>query len=116
MILYCDGVPVNGAPWDLDFKRDIMARAYSDLFQFVMKTKENFGNDMSLKDFKNGYCLFTFNLEPFFDGQNTHMNLSKTGNLRLVVDFDTALTATTSCLIYREFQSCFFSSQKKETF
>ena len=43
LILYCDGVPVSGAPWDLDFKKDIMARAYSDLFQFVMKTKENFG-------------------------------------------------------------------------
>ena len=30
------------------------------------------------------------------------MNLSKTGNLQLVVDFDTALTATTSCLIIQE--------------
>ena len=71
---------------------------------------------MSLKDFKNGYCLFTFHLEPFFDGQNTHMNLSKTGNLRLVVDFDTALTATTSCLIYSEFQRVFYHHKRKRHF
>ena len=40
MVLYCDGVPVNGAPLDLDFKRSFMARAYSDLFQFVTKLKK----------------------------------------------------------------------------
>ena len=46
-----------------------MARAYSDLFQSVTKTKENFGNDITLKDFENGYCPFTFYPEPFLDGQ-----------------------------------------------
>ena len=59
MTLYCDGVPVNGAPWQLDFKRNLAVRAYSDLFQFVQKFKTNFGNDLSVQDFMSGYCLFT---------------------------------------------------------
>ena len=52
MILYFDGVPVNGAPWDLDFKRGTFARAYTDLFQFVVKSNENFGNDINTKRFQ----------------------------------------------------------------
>lgn len=83
------------------------------MFQFVMKSKENFGKDITLNDFKSGYCLFTFHLEPFFDGQNTHMNLTKTGNLRLVVDFDSALAATTSCIVYSEMQGIFFVSKER---
>lgn len=114
MILYCDGVPVNGAPWDLDFKRNTIVRAYSDLFQFVGKAKENFGNDITLKDFKNGYSLFTFHLEPFFDGQNRHMNLIKTGNLRLVVEFDAALRSTFSCIIYSEMQQFFQITKERD--
>ena len=114
MTLYCDGVPVNGAPWELDFKRKTVARAYSDLYQFVIKSKENFGNDISLKDFMNGYCLFTFHLEPFFDGQNRHMSLSKTGNLRLVIEFDTALTSTMSCIVYSETQGFFQITKERD--
>ena len=71
MCLYCDGIPVNGAPWKLNFKTKSVVRAYSDIFQFVNKAKEKFGNNISLNDFVRGTSLFTFHMEPFYDGKTS---------------------------------------------
>ena len=95
-------------------KKKLVARAYSDLYQYVQKSKINFGNDISLEDFINGYTLFCFHIEPYFDGQNRHMHLSKTGNMRLSVDFNAPLSKTMSCIVYSETQGLFEITKERD--
>ena len=94
MCLYADGIPVGGNPIKLDFssKRGAaITRAYCELFQSTGKWKFDSGNDMTRDDFINGNTLFVFQLEPYFGQHGNYLSLVKTGNVRLDVQFRSAL-------------------------
>ena len=66
-------------------------RAYTELFQSTGKWKQDAGNDINRDDFITGQTLFVFQLEPYFSEHGSYLSLVKTGNLRLDVQFKTAL-------------------------
>lgn len=92
--LYADGIPVGGNPIKLDFTASngpVVMRAYTELFQSTGKWKQDAGNDINRDDFITGQNLFVFQLEPYFSEHGSYLSLVKTGNLRLDVQFKTAL-------------------------
>lgn len=92
--LYADGIPVGGNPIKLDFTASngpTVMRAYTELFQSTGKWKQDAGNDINRDDFITGQTLFVFQLEPYFSEHGSYLSLVKTGNLRLDVQFKTAL-------------------------
>lgn len=93
--LYADGIPVGGNPIMLDFTEATGAtvmRAYTEMFQSTGKWNRDAGNDINREDFIKGNTLFVFQLEPFFSEHGNYLSLVKTGNLRLDIQFKTALT------------------------
>lgn len=93
--LYADGIPVGGNPIKLDFTEATGAtvmRAYTEMFQSTGKWNRDAGNDINREDFIKGNTLFVFQLEPFFSEHGNYLSLVKTGNLRLDIQFKTALT------------------------
>ena len=94
--LYADGIPVGGNPIKMDFTSASGAsivRAYSEMFQNTGKWNRDAGNDISRADFINGSTLFVFQLEPDFSHQGNYLSLVKTGNVRLDIQFQKALTS-----------------------
>ena len=115
--LYADGLPVGGAPIKLNFDKtqgQTIARAYAELFMYKNKWGKDSGNDISREDFIDGNTLFAFQLEPFYDGQNGFMNLTKTGNVRLHAQFSKPLTKTMTCIIYSESPSYFEINEARD--
>ncbi|MES9903034.1 MAG: hypothetical protein ABW168_10160 [Sedimenticola sp.] len=108
--LFSDGIPVGGAPSKLNFNKAegaTIARAYSDLFTNYGKWKKDTGNDITREDFVDGFSLFVFQPEAYFDGQNEYLSLVKTGSLRLDVEFAKPLAHTLTAIVYSESQGFF---------
>lgn len=92
--LYADGIPVGGNLLKLDFTTatgPTVMRAYTELFQSYGKWNRDEGNDISIESFLSGTTLFVFQLEPYFSEHGSYLTLMKTGNVRLDVQFQSAL-------------------------
>ncbi|MES9883689.1 MAG: hypothetical protein ABW185_22790 [Sedimenticola sp.] len=115
--IYADGVPVGGAPVKVNFDKTTgrtTARAFTDLFRFANKWKSDSGNDLNEDDFSSGSTLFVFQLEPFYDGQKSFINLVKTGSIRLDVQFSTPLPETMTCIVYSEAPGYFEINEQRD--
>jgi hypothetical protein len=62
------------------------------------------GNTISIEDYANGYTLFAFDLTPDMCNSE-HVNLIKSGNLRIELKFKEALPTAVQCVIYMEYES-----------
>ena len=115
--VFADGLPTNGAPSKLSFnptKGSTFVRAYTDMFQNYGKWKTNRGNNISREDFENGYCLFTFQLQPYFGNDNDYLFLVKTANVRLEVEFNQPLTKNRTCIVYSENSAIFEINKERD--
>lgn len=93
--VYCDGLPVDGNPLKLDFdaaRGSAVIRAYTNLLLTEGKWRTDEGNLPDRQRYLNGSTLFAFQLEPDFSQHGEYLSLVKTGNVRLDVVFNTALT------------------------
>ncbi|KAJ8311949.1 hypothetical protein KUTeg_010502 [Tegillarca granosa] len=104
--LTCDGVTVQGSgPEKLNFSSsngEIMVTPFINMFQTADMWGNNDGNNLTRKDFISGYTLFCFDLQPVFGQRSSFLKLLKKGNVRLEVQFGTALSETVSCIVYSE--------------
>lgn len=102
---------VGGQPLKINFDpsategRDYVA-AYNNLYSATGTEGKDFGNGISLDDFKDGYTIFCFNLEPF-DNPGPYFNLMKTGFVRLSITFSKPLEETIVLIVYTENQDIF---------
>lgn len=109
--LIVNEVVVGGQPLHVNFDsttakgRDYVT-AYSNMFTTTGTDGENFGNNILLSDYAQGYALFCFNLEPFAK-PGKYLNLVKTGFVRLSLQFGTPLAQTIVIVIYSEHQDMF---------
>lgn len=95
IVVYCDGLPAGGNPLKLDFDKTggtVITRAYTNLLLASGKWREDEGNQLDRSHFISGSTLFVFQLEPNFSHHGEYLSLVKTGNVRLDVQFKTALT------------------------
>ncbi|XP_067653380.1 uncharacterized protein F54H12.2-like [Haliotis asinina] len=92
--LYVNGVSVPGraAPSD-------DADTYLNLFDNFKYWSQDKGNFISRKNFLLGSALFVYHLDEI---GTDYLNLVKSGNVRLEIEFKSALTKTLSCIIMSE--------------
>jgi hypothetical protein len=113
--LSVDGEPVAGTPLRCDFTSGLYARAYDSMFHFLNKSYKDHGLDISYEDFGNGYSLFCFDLTADGCGNCTdHLELERSGNLRLQLSFANNLTSTVNLLMYGEFESSAEVTRQRE--
>jgi hypothetical protein len=97
--LFVDGLAVGGSPTKVDFDATggyAFMRAYVDLTLAAGKWNVDAGNDIGRLDFAKGSTLFAFELEPSFAQHGEYLTLVKSGNVRLDVQFKTALAGKLS--------------------
>ncbi|XP_067658220.1 uncharacterized protein F54H12.2-like [Haliotis asinina] len=108
--LYVNGVSVPGRPTRAD---DV--NSYVNMFDGMGFWRENRGNFISRGEFLLGNALFVFELEELC-GESEYLNLVKTGNVRLEIEFKAALTKTLSCIILSERNSIIEIDQARNVF
>ncbi|XP_046560079.1 uncharacterized protein F54H12.2-like [Haliotis rubra] len=108
--LYVNGVSVPGRPTRAD---DV--NSYVNMFDGAGLWRENQGNCISREEFLLGNALFVFELEEVC-GESEYLNLVKSGNVRLEIEFKTALTQTLSCIILSERNSIIEIYQARNVF
>ena len=101
--LYADQKPLLDL--DLDFSNSQYLESFSNLFFHLGYANQNKGNlHINRENFKDGYCIFVYDLSATL-GMGKHLNLQKTGNLRLSLTFGSPLTKSTTLLVIGSFQN-----------
>ncbi|CAF1124510.1 unnamed protein product [Brachionus calyciflorus] len=96
----------------LNFDNNNYLRAYNSLFENIDRQLFITGNNISREDFKNGYCLFAYDLSPdLCSGE--HFNLIKTGNLSIHLTFKTGPNIPLQLVLYQEFDSVIEINQNR---
>ncbi|KAK3086425.1 hypothetical protein FSP39_018310 [Pinctada imbricata] len=114
--LHSDGTPIANSPLKLNFdsSADTTVSAYVNLFDSNGKWLFDTGNNISRDDFlKGGNVVFCFDLEPAFD-QGEYLTLLRQGNVRLDVQFNTALTETITVIVWGQYSSLFQINQARD--
>ena len=101
MSLDVDGRPFPHKPLETNFPDGLCAQAYFNLAMATGRLYGDVSHGITMKQFKNGYTLFMFDLTP--DGcHGAGVHLIKHGSLTLDVTFGTALPNTVSLFAYLE--------------
>ncbi len=112
MQLYTDGEPVLAKPLRLNMNDG----NYLDAYELMSNAFDKFDGEKSSiikrEDWPRGYSLFSFDLTPDYNGED-HYALIKHGNLRLEMNFDTALAHTVNVIVYAEFDNIIEISERR---
>ena len=100
--VYVNNVSVPGQPYKID--DDCFISAYKSLFDIVDKSQRDAGNNIDRDDWKEGYALNGFALQPQYDDS---LPLTSPASVRLEISFAQALSETVSCILYSEFPTYF---------
>jgi len=114
LALYLDSLQIPSKPLQPNFNSDLYCEAYNTLFSGTGIYYSNEGNTISYKDYKDGYCLYSFDLTPDASGHKQHWNLQKNGSLRAELRFEKALTETIVVILYAEFQNLIEIDKNRE--
>ena len=111
--LYVDGEPVRSRP----FRPDIQNNCYVECYESLISERGINEADRSCivkhEDWPRGYSMFHFDLSPDADCNN-HTSLIKQGNLRLEIQFATALAQPIQLLVYAEFSNILKIDQDRQ--
>lgn len=115
--LYTDGNPVGNSPIKLNFN-DVngssIVSAYVNLFDNASKWLFDGGNAISRQQFaEGGNVIFCFDLEPTFE-QGEYITLLKQGNVRIEVQFGTALPETVTAIVWGQYSTLFEINQSRD--
>ena len=103
--LNVDGQERTLKPIECNFERGRVSRAYMSLFWGTRKAFKDEDIDVNRDEYANGYTLFCFDLTPDLGETVEHLNLIKSGNIRLVVYFAQPVPNTINAIVYGEFQN-----------
>jgi hypothetical protein len=103
VVLILDGKEVDKA-FDLDFPKDKFTRAYHSLFTAVGGEVGDNGLDLTKEDYKNGNCLYAFDLSADLCNGD-HFNLVRIGNTRLEIDFSKGVPDNLTVVVYFEYEN-----------
>ena len=102
--LHVNGSHAPNSPIEVDFSSNLYSKALYSLFNGIDKAPLDFGNDISIDDYPNGYTLFAFDLTPDMC-PGDHFNLQKTGTLRIEFKFQADITENLVCVVYMEYEN-----------
>ena len=101
--IICGGVTFPSHPFKLDFKNNKYIRAFDQLFEALDLARDNNGN--GINGFKNGQCLFAFDLTPDEDDSG-HWDLIKEGTTSIEISFAERIPDTgIEVIVYAEFDN-----------
>lgn len=104
--LSVDGIQVPSRHLQPNFDASLFVEAYHSLFSGTGIHFLNQGNCVSREAFKNGYCLFAYDLTPDLSANSgSHFNLVRHGSVRIDVRFNQELTDNVNCIVYAEYDS-----------
>ena len=101
--LYADGSPVRAQEIRLNIENGDYIDAYETLTWDIDREGGETGL-IKMHEWDKGYALVAFDLTPDMDGDD-HYSLIKHGNLRLEIEFRTALSRAIHVLVYAEFEN-----------
>lgn len=108
--LFVDNVPVSGNVMRLNFNATsgrTIIQAFNNMFEVTDKWLHDSGIQISRSEFAGGYAMYCFEIEPNFGDDGTYLHLLKQGNVRLEVQFSSALTDAIRCIVYAEYPGYF---------
>ena len=79
---YLNGEPIPGNPIKVDFTNDDYLNVFHSFFPCTKKLYGDEGFNIKHKEFKNGLCIFGFELSPSHCSSMTHQEILKTDTLR----------------------------------
>ena len=100
-----DGHNIYGRPFEPNFNDDQYLRSYMSLYQALSSQNQVQNCNISLQDYKDGYCFWGFDLTPDQGADQNHLHPLKTGNLRLELQFARPLDYTLNVIVYAEFDN-----------
>ena len=102
--LYVDGEPARSQPLKLVAGDGQYIHGFDTLFRGLSRLDGEKSSIIKRKDWSRGYALYVFDLTQDLDADD-HYPLIKHGNLRLEVEFGTALPEPINILVYAEFDN-----------
>ena len=119
-----DEVSINAAgqtypakPLALDFSTNNFTRAFIQLFEGLGISDDNKGNNINLPKFKNGHCIFAFDLSPDEDDGSDHWDLIKEGATTVNIHFaNPTPNEGIEILVYGEFDNLLTIDHTRNTF
>ena len=110
MQLYTDGEPVLSKPLKPNMMEKDYLHCYETLYQGFDRVDGAKSSIIKREDWDKGYSLFAFDLTPDYDD---HFPIIKHGNLRLEINFGTALQKPINIIVYAEFDNIIEISEKR---
>ncbi|XP_046581654.1 uncharacterized protein LOC124289094 [Haliotis rubra] len=111
MGLYLNGTSVPGRPFESD---DI--EAYASLYDWNNEWRKDKGLNLDRTEFPIGHALYVFNLQDIGADRSEYLNLLKSGNLRLEVQFAQALAHTFNVIALAKFPALIEIDQSRNVF
>ena len=100
-----DGVMVPSKPFQPNFDNDLYARCYLNLFTDLNRYHNYQNVPISYNEYNQGYTLYVIDLTPDLSASESHISVSKTGNIALDIKFSTPLPETVTLIAYSEYRN-----------
>jgi hypothetical protein len=104
-------------PLTMDFEHSRYTRAFIQLFEGLGISDDNKGNTVNLTKFKNGICVFAFDLSPDEDDGSDHWDLVKEGATTVNIHFAEPTPAGgIEIIVYGEFDNLLTINHTRNSF
>lgn len=111
--VYVNSTHIPNSPIKVDFDKHLYTRAYYSVFSGTNKAPLDFGNGISMKEYMGGYTMLAFDLSPDMCSGD-HLNLQKSGILKIDFKFSKNLPENLMCVIYLEFENIIEISKSRK--
>src|SRR5579859_5275249 len=104
VLLTIGGRQYPSKPFSLNYTNNLYMRAYMQMYEGLGIQFGDAGVDISYEEFKNGYCLYVFDLtvaETANCGASV-IEPSREADVNIQFEFDIATTKAYSCVVYTE--------------
>ena len=105
LALYADGDYVVYKPFEPNFKNNDYIREYCSTFMSLNMFNTDDSNGITYEQYKSGYFFMLYDMTPDSNLGSGSVNISKPGNLRLELSFESALRTTVNVLLYAIYDS-----------
>ncbi|XP_067125819.1 glutamate receptor ionotropic, kainate 5-like [Centruroides vittatus] len=88
-----------------DYDNNLYARSFLTLFEDIGCINHHKYTNISYKDYKDGYTLYSFDLPPDRSASESHKSVNQIGNISIEVKFKTTLLETVNVICLLEYNN-----------
>jgi hypothetical protein len=104
LFIKVNGVHIPATPYTPDFANNLFCREFREFHDNIGISHSRFSNMISPKFFKDGLCLWAFDLSPDMCN-GWHLHPRKSGTLGIEVHFKNALTEPTTVVVFSQYDA-----------